>query len=431
MDDEQMRRVIDEAFPPEERARQRRELHARTKVVGQLDQAEVLKAFEGAGYSYIREKPAKKTDLTGEITEVGDMYVQNDCPVVPDETHGGGAVLIFWDNGDSGFSCRGGRCQESRPSIFTALEAIDVDPATLFVEDQPGEEGTETTTAHDADEEDNEIGFHWASGQPDVRARKELLEGIIPVGAIAFVGRYDQGKTTAAKTIAALTTTGALLGDYRGVPQIAFISSFEEDWDADILPTLTLAGANLDLVVNLDPRKASGENIAIWLAQAVERAEAERGGVRAGIIVLDGIKDFMRGQGDNPDWDSFQVRQFLTPIQRFSRSRELATIMVAHPRKDSLNGEISGSAAWSEVPRTVIRVTRTKLEVAKSNFGHRGNSIGIVGESGIVNIVDGKGVKAWWTRLSIADATPVSGSGGEAVGHTATSPPVSTTRPFR
>lgn len=234
---------------------------------------------------------------------------------------------------------------------------------------QPWEMGEEPI------EPDAEATWRVGSDLGNLPKRKYILNGFIPTSTVTLcVGPAGIGKTTFCKTVLSRLTSGELDGDIDNSAVI--ISSFEET-DSDIINTFKILSGDLTRTIVLDPITATGDKLAGYLRATIEAVDDSTGNmVRA--IVLDGIKDFMRGRGDNPDWDSLQVRQFLTPLNKLARDYDCAIVCVTHPPKSG-GFNTSGSAAWQEVPRQVLYITSRRVKVTKSNYGDRDNTLDIQG----------------------------------------------------
>jgi hypothetical protein len=223
------------------------------------------------------------------------------------------------------------------------------------------------------------------------------------------------------KTIGALLTQGKMPGDFYGRPAAFVMSSTEEEWERDILPTLRLAGANTDLAIHVNLGKINERKIKA-LKDHILRFERETG-IPVAFVIIDALKDHVKIRSPGDFWDDSVVRPFLTQIQAFARELDLGVIGVVHPNKST--GSTSGSGAWEEVPRTILRSSKLMIKVEQSNLGKSGKQTAISARSAIVGYDEqGKGIEAWITecrlwsagrahRASIGDRASIrTGSGG-------------------
>ena len=240
------------------------------------------------------------------------------------------------------------------------------------------------------------------------QGRSWAYSDLIPLGVVTtLVGKQGQGKTTFAKTVGAELTKGTLPGDLLGQPSSVLISSFEEDCNSDVLPSVRYAGGDLDLIGFIPPRNDEPHKIAAWLDENVEEMEDESG-TRVRLIVLDGGKDFCRG--NRPDWDNAEseVKRYLRVLDRLAARREVAIVMILHPNRSG-GGQTAGSVAWESKPRQCLEFMRGIVEVHKSNFGRMGRFITVTGENRFEQI-DGKEHSVWRQRLPHHVAGPPGGS---------------------
>jgi hypothetical protein len=354
---------------------------------------------EQYGWDILRIKRDQLAPRGGLCTK----YELTRCPLEdPNDPHhyveeSPGVVLIKYDEGAVAFDCQHDHCAGKDWNDLKLKYEIGMERD----EDEP-----------------NELGYTQGSSR-SMKAKHYFYRDLWPAETVTTeVGKDKVGKTTLAKTLMGRVTLGTLPGDFEGQPGAVLISSFEEDFDGDVLPVLNYVGADTDLVFHVEAYTMYGEAQAERYYRICKEIE-EKYGVAVAAILLDGVKDFMKGKGDAPDYDAMQVRQFLQPLMALSRELTLGILAVAHPKKSGGNlGEMSGSPAWQQVPRQVLGVTSNRVEVYRSNYGNKGFTLPIMGESAIIGADDnGKEITAWRTRFldseppSQATGSPSMGSG--------------------
>lgn len=179
-----------------------------------------------------------------------------------------------------------------------------------------------------------------------------LVDNWIPADSLTLLaGREGIGKSTIAADLAAQATRG----EWGGPMRVLYVAT--EDSRAMVtVPRLLAAGADMDQIDFLDVH-AAGLPGALDLPRdhaALARLVADRG---HGLIVLDPVTAVMSGRL-NPN-HAADVRAVLDPLARLADKAGCAILAVSHFGKAATadtGRAVLGSAAWSQVPRSVLAV---------------------------------------------------------------------------
>ena len=187
-----------------------------------------------------------------------------------------------------------------------------------------------------------------------------LMDCWIPRRSLTLLaGREGLGKSTIACDIAAQATRGEL---DNATPMNVIYLQTEDSRAMTVRPRLEAAGADLDRVhfVDVTITDVEGElDGALDLPRdfdALEDAIAEH---HIGLVILDAAKSAMSSKIDGNSDE--QVRRFLEPMSRIADRRDCAFLGLVHfgKRESADTGKlILGSAAWSQVARSVLSVAR-------------------------------------------------------------------------
>ena len=187
-----------------------------------------------------------------------------------------------------------------------------------------------------------------------------LVDCWLPEHSLTLLaGREGIGKSTIATKWAADATTGALTGEPMNV---AYVIT-EDIPSRTVVPRLTAAGADLDRVDFIDadipdpddPETRYQGTMTLpgdirLLQEFIETNDI-------GLLILDAAKSVMDSKLDsNSDVDT---RRLLEPLTRVARDASCTIIGLAHfGKRDSADtGKLLlGSAAWSQVARSVLAV---------------------------------------------------------------------------
>lgn len=193
------------------------------------------------------------------------------------------------------------------------------------------------------------------------RRRDWLWRSWVPLGTLTLLyGEEGLGKGNVSVYIAAGVTRGTLPGELAGTPADVDIVTFEDDPEADLIPRLLAAGADLDRVTIHSEGEAYESPLTIPddvsdLAEAME-ARGSR------LLIVDPLPDALReGLKDNNNGD---VRTGLVPLQNMAKRLNAAVVGVGHPNKGATTAanKVMGSKAWRSVPRSVIMLGKNPDE---------------------------------------------------------------------
>jgi hypothetical protein len=180
----------------------------------------------------------------------------------------------------------------------------------------------------------------------------------LPLGVLSLIaGREGLGKSTITCDLCAQVTQGALDGELRGQPRNVLYVASEDDRARTIVPRLTAAGADLHRVLFVDVQTDISHDAPlvlpldnVFFQELIQEHDVA-------LVVLDAATSVMdsrlNGHVDR------EVRQFLEPLKRLAENTSCAVLGIVHfgKRDGSDTGKlILGSAAWSQVPRSVLAV---------------------------------------------------------------------------
>lgn len=191
-----------------------------------------------------------------------------------------------------------------------------------------------------------------------VRRARWLHDGRIACGTVSLLaGREGLGKSTVAYWMASRITRGELPGEYQGEPRPVFVCATEDSWSHTIVPRLIAAGADLDLVFNVEVETIQGTGEPLSLPvdiPGVADAAREAGAV---LMLLDPLMSRLSARLDTHR--DQEVRQALEPLARMADVTGMAVLGLIHLNKsgraDPLDA-VMGSKAFTAVARSVSLV---------------------------------------------------------------------------
>lgn len=236
-----------------------------------------------------------------------------------------------------------------------------------------------------------------------------LVDQWIPASSLTLLaGREGIGKST----IACYWAAAATRGDLTGTPiNVAYVAS-EDNIATTVVPRLKAAGAELERVlfpeVEITSPGDPGTTTSVALSlpgdsmQLAKRIKEDC----VGLLILDAAKPVMSERLDgNKDTD---IRQFLEPLSKMAQEANCVVLGLVHfGKKDGADtGKlILGSAAWSQVARSVLAVRQDPdsgtlfVSNAKGNLSRKTVSRMATVESAEVGLPDGSvehvGVLNW------------------------------------
>jgi len=241
------------------------------------------------------------------------------------------------------------------------------------------------------------IATPLATVQP--RRQEWAYQDLVPLGVPTILaGRGGIGKSTILAWLAAGLTRGEFAGDLNGEPTAVGFISGEDDLATTLVPRLTAAGANLELVWDLSSVKTTSEDGSEWTALptiaddiAALKAKLIETGVR--VLVIDPVISMMSGDTIK----ATDVRRNLDPIAGLAADLGIAPILVMHFGKGQGNAsdKVSGSHAFRDIARSVLLLAVDEdtdqriLTVDKSNYSLRAPSLAFEVVSAAVDTPDG------------------------------------------
>jgi RecA-family ATPase len=237
---------------------------------------------------------------------------------------------------------------------------VSLDPVDIAREATAGIPGRQSANGAGPEVDDSAAvpaGFRVASSIKR-RSVAWMLGQRIPMAEVTVIsGDGGAGKSTGAQELAARVTRGQMgslpggsdLAEPRGV----VILTTEEDPEAVVKPRLAAMGADLDRVLVLSDT-GDGEAPPLTLPPGADRLEQACRFLDAALVVLDTGPSFLDpGLKSNAEED---VRRFYRPLARLARELRLVVLVVCHLNKGAVvaRHRVTGSAAWVNVPRSVL-----------------------------------------------------------------------------
>lgn len=187
-----------------------------------------------------------------------------------------------------------------------------------------------------------------------------LMDCWLPRRSLTLLaGREGLGKSTIACDVAAQATRGEL--DNAAPMNVIYLQT-EDSRSMTVRPRLEAAGADLDRVHFVDVTISDGDEEiegSLDLPRDFDALETAIDDNRIGLVILDAAKSAMSSKIDGNSDE--QVRRFLEPMSRIADRNDCAFLGLVHfgKRESADTGKlILGSAAWSQVARSVLSVAR-------------------------------------------------------------------------
>lgn len=183
----------------------------------------------------------------------------------------------------------------------------------------------------------------------------------MPVGELCLIpGREGSGKSMFLAWLAAQITTGKLPGVFYGQPRpIAYVAN-EDAWEYTIAPRMLAAGADLDLVYNVEVEES---HLGLRLPQDCLAVGDLLRNVGAAALMLDPIVSVIDDSISVNQ--SRELRQALEPLRRMAERAQVMVPALAHFNKaavDDVLSKIPGARAWAEVARAAIGIAQDEDE---------------------------------------------------------------------
>lgn len=229
---------------------------------------------------------------------------------------------------------------------------------------QEGMTTDETETGAGSQEEDERSGDRRVilTKASDIQPRPTTWtwESRIASGTLSLLaGPEDTGKSTLAYTLCAQITQGMLPGAYEGTPRSVLIAATEDSWSRTIVPRLTAAGADLDLVFRVEVKTSLDTSGTLTLPQDVSALEKHVVETEAVLLLLDPIMSRVGGTLDTHK--DQETRQALEPIAALADRTGVSILGIIHFNKSRSNdvlNRVMASKAFTAVARSVSVVIR-------------------------------------------------------------------------
>jgi hypothetical protein len=182
----------------------------------------------------------------------------------------------------------------------------------------------------------------------------------LPMGALSLVvGIPGEGKSTFLVDCAARASRGTLEGDFHGKPVAVALATAEDALAEVMVPRLTAAGANLELVKFVQVKRDGTTGNLVLTSEAIAKLEqlVQREQIR--FLVLDPVVALFPGKIDTHR--DAAVRQLLAPLAAMAESNRLALAAVMHLNKSQVQevlARVSGSIGFVGAARSVLLIGR-------------------------------------------------------------------------
>lgn len=216
--------------------------------------------------------------------------------------------------------------------------------------------------------------------------------GILPLQTgTAVAGRGGVGKSTFILDIIARLSRGELEGDLHGQKHASIIFGPEDDWATMMVPRLTAAGADTNLVYRVAAEDVVNEitmERELKFPVDVEMLRYVLAETRAKLIMIDPAPALMDG-----DMNKLQdVRRAYGPLMALAQENDAAIVLVSHTNKGAGRAadKMSGSTAWRDMVRSYLVFAQEEgaeevvVTQDKSNYGAAGSSWKFVLEDTLV-----------------------------------------------
>lgn len=201
-----------------------------------------------------------------------------------------------------------------------------------------------------------------------------LWQDRVAAGAIALLaGREGIGKSILSYSLVADITRGRLDGRYVSEPRSVIVVATEDSWEHTIIPRLMAAGADLDLVLQIEPTVVGGVSLPRHLDELKTIVKEQR----AVAVILDPLISRLSAKLDtHKDGD---VRRAMEPLAAFADRAGVSVLGLIHVNKsgstDALT-TIMGSRAFAAVARSVLFVLVDPEDESRRLLGQPKNNLG-------------------------------------------------------
>lgn len=289
---------------------------------------------------------------------IGTCYRIRSCPIKGQPHVGQNSTttnFILSNDGGLGFHCQSTGCVEySVTQVIQKLtEEHGVYPGKIYVEKATQATGNE---AH--------RGSRLGSAKEKIKKHKKWLwKGYLQSNQLHhFAGASSEGKSPVTRDLIGRLTRGADWPDgtknTQGPRSVILLAS-EDDWSDTILPSLELAGADLDLVFEFISTVSRGEEI-VDVTTALDRdideiAAHVKSREDVGLVIIDPITNYLGSKSMNRE---DEMRSILMPLAKMAQTFEVGVVTVGHLNKrdkdTALMQRLMGAAAFGGVARQVF-----------------------------------------------------------------------------
>jgi hypothetical protein len=233
-----------------------------------------------------------------------------------------------------------------------------------------------------------------------IRRQKWAATNQVPLGTVTILaGMAGIAKSTILAYYIAQWTKGEADGDLHGTPALVALINGEDDLNTVLVPRLTAAGADLELVHSMSSITVHDKDGTDWITsptleddlKPIREALMESG---ARILIIDPIISLMRGDSHRLD----DVRKNLDPLASMASELGIAVVCVAHFNKGAgpAADKVSGSHAFRDIARSLLilavddETDERILTVEKSNYSPVKPSVAFRVDSVAVQTADGE-----------------------------------------
>ncbi len=205
-----------------------------------------------------------------------------------------------------------------------------------------------------------------------------LWDQRIALGTLALLGgREGIGKSTFAYQLVADLTRGRLPGAHEGVPRAAVVAATEDDWSRTIVPRLVAAGADLDLVYQVEVQTYAGFATGLSLPHDLRGVRQVFDQTGAALLLLDPLISRLDA-GLDTHRDA-EVRRALEPLARLAGEVGASILGIIHVSKAMTADPLTmlmGSRAFAAVARSVLFVAADPDDEGVRVVGTPKNNLG-------------------------------------------------------
>jgi hypothetical protein len=189
-----------------------------------------------------------------------------------------------------------------------------------------------------------------------MRRVKWLWIDRIPLGEMSLLGgREGIGKSTVCYQLLADVTRGRMHGEHFGLGRPVIVAATEDSWEHTIIPRLTGAGADLDMVYRADVTTADDVLTGLVLPQDLAALRDTIDELGAAMVLLDPLLSRLDGGLDtHKDAD---VRRALEPLVQLAHDCRVAVLGLIHVNKSGSSDPLTSlmaSRAFTAVVRSVL-----------------------------------------------------------------------------